>query len=363
VSTLALAGLAAAGYASSLWVGGVTFAVCAGAAGLALFVRAAPGQRGPFLIALALAAVVALALVFPLALEQFRAAAGRGDTTPVLVAPFPVLGPLFPQELRGVLDVPAFWLILLAVEFPFAWLLSLFAVVPMRKMANASLSASAVASLGAGSLLVSNVGENNDLGWRAVLPAVIILTAFAAAFVAESLARRRTAIVAAAVMLLLLALPDGFSTLQNNAVGSLSRDAARFRDAPGLWAAVREQTGGNERIASNPRMTPDLAPWPVSLSWALLADRRSCFAGDELVLVFSRQPPAARRAASALFDRVFAGTATDADLAALVHDYHCRVFVLTPEDGAWVRDPFAANALFRSVAAADGKWHIYRAVP
>jgi hypothetical protein len=35
--------------------------------------------------------------------------------------------------------------------------------------------------------------------------------------------------------------------------------------------------------------------------------------------------------------------------------------VLTPQDGAWSRDPFAASALFTRVEEADGKWRIYRA--
>jgi hypothetical protein len=136
-----------------------------------------------------------------------------------------------------------------------------------------------------------------------------------------------------------------------------------FRDAPALWASVRQHTKPDERIASNPRMTIDVTPWPITLSWALLADRRSCFAGDELVLVFSRLPLQQRQAASALFDRVFAGTATDGDLLALVRDFRCRVIVLTPEDGAWRQDPFAANPSFVRVEEVAGRWRIYRALP
>src|SRR5262249_28613303 len=111
------------------------------------------------------------------------------------------------------------------------------------------------------------------------------------------------------------------------------------------------------------RMTNTLAPWPISLSWALLANRRSCFAGNELTLAFTPLSPTARAAASALFDRVFAGSASNADLATLVRDFQCRIIVLTPEDGAWSRDPFANNATFSRVANAEGQWRIYRATP
>jgi hypothetical protein len=158
-----------------------------------------------------------------------------------------------------------------------------------------------------------------------------------------------------------LALPDGLRLLRDNIVGRLSEDGVRFGDAPALWAAVRRHTAPDERLASNPRLTGDITPWPVGLSWALLANRRSCFAGDELALAFSSQPLQARARAADLFDRVFAGTGSAADLASLVQDFDCKVIVLTPQDGAWSRDPFAASPLFTRVVEVDGKWRIYRA--
>jgi hypothetical protein len=45
----------------------------------------------------------------------------------------------------------------------------------------------------------------------------------------------------------------------------------------------------------------------------------------------------------------------------LVRDFDCKVIVLTPQDGAWSRDPFAASALFTRIEEVDGKWRIYRA--
>lgn len=360
---LALALLAAAGFSSSLWVGGVTFGLCAGVAALVLLAHADTGRRLPFLAAVAVAALITLALIFPLLLEQLRSAAGRGSGTPILISPFPVLGPAFPEGFRRLLDLPAYWLILLPVEFPAVSILGAVAAFRLRNVLVPPLSAAALASLSAGGLLVSTVGENNDLGWRAVLPGLLILTSFTGAYLARSLAHRRMAAIAAGGVLLLLALPGGLGLLQSNAVGELSADAGRFRDAPALWAAVRGHTAPDERIAGNPRMTERLVPWPISLSWALLADRRSCFAGEELALAFTALSPQARAAASSLFDRVFAGRGSAADVAALVQDYNCRVIVLTPQDGAWERDPFAASPLFSRVENEPDRWRIYRAVP
>ncbi|MFG1424201.1 hypothetical protein [Roseixanthobacter liquoris] len=358
---LVLALLIAAGFESSLWVGGVTFVLCAGAAGLVLLLSAPAGARLPFVIAVVIAGALALALVFPLLSLQLAAASGRGGGLPVLISPFAVLGPAVPDDWRRLLDLPAYWLVLLAIEFPAVWIIGALAAFRLKDPLVPALSAAAFASLCGGWLLVSTVGENNDLGWRAVLPGLLILTACAGAWFARCLAGRRIAGIVGALVLACLAMPDGFVLLRANVVGDLSPDAARFRDAPALWAAVRRHSTPQERIASNPAMTRTLAPWPVNLSWALLADRRSCFAGNELTLAFAALPADARGRASDLFQRVFAGTGSPDDLAALVRDFDCKLVLLTPEDGAWSRDPFARSALFTPVEEAAGRWRIYRA--
>jgi hypothetical protein len=354
---LVLGLLVAASFGSSLWVGGVTFALCAGAAGIVLLVSAKPGRRLPLLASLTLAGCVAVALVFPLLMAQLHAAATRGGGTPVLIAPAPVLSPAIPEGVREWLDIPAYWLILLPIEFPAVLFLG---AVAARRLKPA-LSAAAFASLCGGWLLVSTAGENNDLGWRAVLPGLMILTAYAGAWFAQRLAQRRVVTTIAGIALLGLAAPDGIGLLRQNLAGRLSPDAARFRDAPALWSAVRRHTAPDERIASNPHLMSDLAPWPINLPWALLADRRSCFAGEELALAFSSLPPEARARTAGLFERVFAGDGSDDDLARLILDFDCKVIVLTPQDGAWSRDPFAARARFARVEEADGRWRIYRA--
>jgi hypothetical protein len=375
-ATMVLAVLVAAAFGSSLWVGGITFALCAGAVGIVLLVSSFKrGMRLAFLAALAIAGCLTIALVSPLLMAQLHAAMERGDGTPVLIAPFPVLSPALPTGLRTWLDIPAYWLILLPIEFPVVWLLGAWslgawflggwapgAAAPrLKSVAIPALSAAALASLCGGWLLVSTAGENNDLGWRAVLPGLMILTPVAGAYFARAVARRRVIAAIAGIALLGLALPDGLVVLRQNVVGRLSEDGARFRDAPALWAAVRRHTAPDERIASSPRLTSDLAPWPISLSWALLANRRSCFAGSELALAFTTLPADARARAVGLFDRVFAGADSADDLTSLVRDFSCKVVVLTPQDGAWSRDPFAASGRFARVEDADGKWRIYRA--
>jgi hypothetical protein len=354
--------LVAVAFGSSLWVGGITFVLCAGAAGIVLVLSAKPGTRLAFFAALAIAGCLTIVLVLPLLSAQFHAAAERSAGAPVLISAYPVLGPAIPPDVRPWLDIPAYWLILLPIEFPAVWVLGALAVgAAVARRSAFALPAAAIASLCAGALLVSTAGENNDLGWRAVLPGIMILTVFAGAGFAQCLARRRLIATIAGLALLSLALPDGIILLHGNIAGRFSADAALFRDAPALWTAVRRHAAADERIASNPQMMSALGPWPVNLSWALIANRRSCFAGDELALAFSTLTPQARAMAAGLFDRVFAGAGSTADLDALRRDFGCTVVVLTPQDGAWSRDPFATSALFARVEEAEGRWRIYRA--
>ena len=72
---------------------------------------------------------------------------------------------------------------------------------------------------------------------------------------------------------------------------------------------MRRYAGPDARIANNPLFLSDITPWPVNISWALLADRSSCFAGRELALAFAPLPPQRREAIKAQFVRVFAGKA------------------------------------------------------
>src|SRR5258708_4452488 len=159
--------------------------------------------------------------------------------------------------------------------------------------------------------------------------------------------------------MILLAAPDTLKLASGNLVGNpttWSRDVAESAD---MWAAVRRHASSQDRVANNPLFLKGLTPWPINISWALLADRRSCFAGSELAIAFTSLSREQRRQISDLFIRVFDGTGSPEDVAALAEDYGCRVAVLTVEDGAWNRDPFASSPLYRLAEAAEGKWRIY----
>jgi hypothetical protein len=362
---VALVLLVAAGFESSTYVGGVTFAIAALAAAPILLRSSPANERLRFAAGLALAALLVLALAAPFIRDQLAAVAGRGGRAPIALHPFEVLGDLWPTNLRRTLDLPAYWVILLPIEFPAAFVAGIMALAAMlgnlasgpKRTVSLVLAVLAAASLCASWLLVSTVGDNSDLTLRAVLPAVIILIAYtAAALMCEG---RRFLIATAAFCGLGLSLPDSARMLRSNIDGTARLGADLFAQAPDLWAAVRRHAPPTARVANNPLYLQDMTPWPVNVSWALLANRSSCFAGRELVLTFTPLPPPQRHAINDQFIRVFAGHGTSADIDAMAKVYGCDVIVLVPQDGAWSNDPFASSADFRPAEFRDGRWKIY----
>ena len=366
VVTLAL--VVAASFESSAFVGGVTFAIAALGAAPLLLTGIEARRRVTAILGLALAGVLALGLAAPFIRDQFAFIAARGGDGAIGIDPFEVLGAMFPQTMRRILDLPAYWLILLPLEFPASFIAGAIALVAMLG-ARASilewtvvrvLGVLAVAGLAISWLLVSRLGDNNDLGLRAVLPAAMILIAFASAGTLAAPQRGLRRVIAAfALGGFALSLPDSAMMIYSNWRGTAAADGAVFAQTPQLWSAVRRHTPAPARVANNPLFLQDLTPWPANLSWALLADRSSCFAGRELAIPFAPLPPERRDAINNQFVRVFAGEARPGDVGELATKYDCDVVVVVPQDGAWTNDPFAASVDYRLAESRDDRWRIY----
>jgi hypothetical protein len=367
VATLAL--VAAAGFESSAWVGGVTFAVAALPVAIVLLWRIEPKARWRFLVRLAIAGIAALALAAPFLHDQAVATALRGSGSPVALAPFEVLGNLLPERLRGPLDLPAYWLMLLPVELPAIWatgpaawarlITSWTAPCDVTRFVAAG-GALAASCLAVSWLLGSTVGDNNDLGWRATLPAITVMIAFAAAGLAQWIASNNRWPAIAAIGAILIGLPASIELIRGNVTGDVEPEGALFAQTPPMWAAVRAHSAPDERVGNNPLFLENLTPWPGNLSWALLANRRSCFAGRDLVQAFAPLPARQREDIYARFIAVFAGRGTPDDVHALASTYDCRLIVVTASDGAWTADPFARSADYRLVEDQPNRWRIYR---
>jgi hypothetical protein len=366
VVTLAL--VVAAGFESSAFVGGVTFAIAAVAAA-PLLLRAIDNKRRlAASLGLVLAALLALGIAAPFIHDQFATVGARHDASPIVLRHFEVLGEWVPSSVRRLLDLPAYWFILLPLEFPATFTAGVLALIALARHADGGperlavqcLGVLAAAGLVVAWLLASTVGDNNDLALRAVLPAAMVLIAVAAAgLFAMPRGAVRTAIAASAVAGLVLSVPDSAAMIAGNLRGDPATGAAVFAQTPELWSAVRRHAGAGARVANNPLFLADLTPWPGNMSWALLANRNSCFAGRELAIAFVGLPAERREAINAQFIRVFAGKPMPGDVGELAAKYGCEVVVVVPQDGAWNNDPFAASGEYRLAENREDRWRIY----
>ncbi len=136
-----------------------------------------------------LAVVLAVAIAFPFLRDQFFATAARAAGAPIAFHPFAVLGPIFPAATWPALNLLALWLVLMVIQFPAIYFAGLWGV--SRKIDNQGrvlaeqrfalgLALLALASFAVPWLFASAIA-NNDLGWRGVLPGILVLTIFAAA--------------------------------------------------------------------------------------------------------------------------------------------------------------------------------------
>ncbi len=364
VMTLAL--MIAAGFESSAWIGGVTFAMAAPVVAIVITGRLGPRRRPRFIASLAAAAVLAMCFATPLLRDQLAVTAGKGS--PIALQFYPVLESHFSDSLRAVLDPPAFWMVLLPIELSAVYVIGMIALVrPSRKFQDGrscvvrAVAALALSSLAVCWLFTSTLAENDDLGWRAVLVAAMALTVLAAAGVSRWIGARARIAVTAAGIAIILGLLGGIDIMRSYVSGQTGPAAHLFAVSPQLWAAVRHHSGPGERVGNNPLFLQAATPWPVNISWALLSDRRSCFAGRELALVYTTLGSQRTEEINAQFIRVFAGDGSPADVQQLATKYDCRVNLVTAADGAWERDPFAASSRYRLVDESAEQWRIYRA--
>lgn len=360
----------AAGFESSTWVGGVTFPLAAAPVALMMLARAEPHRRLRIAISLAVAAALATFLISPFLYDQWQMSVLRGDGSPIRIEPYQVFSGDITDSVGAIFNVPAYWLIYLVVEFPAFYLtglISLFYVLRdqalprQHKPIVVAFAFLVAAGLCAAWLLVSTLGDNNDLGWRSVLPGVMLLIVFAATGLSRLSVKPFSAALVAAVVLILLGVPDSASLIYGNSVVAPNESSKAFAATPALWQAVRRHTAPNERVANNPWFMEDMTPWSVNISWALLANRRSCYAGAALVGPFSELSKVRQDDIDKQFARVFDGKAAPGDIEELATHDHCSAAVVVPSDGAWMQDSFATSPFYRLVEG-NADWRIYRVV-
>ena len=366
-ASVALGLVVAAGFESSTWVGGIAFAVCGSLLGLWLLWQMPAQQRRGFIGSSLPTLLILSALIRPFVDAEQHLMVLRQAGPAVALLPYPTFGTLVPGALRAALDVPGFWLVMLPFAFPAvlplaayaAWRPKTLSLAPAHGPLAIVLLLLAMGSL-ATSWLLRSVIENNDLGWRAVLPALLVLPAFAGCLVEKLFATSTWRLVPFA-LLALLGLPEAITMLDEYAVGVRPGDPSVFAaTAPG-WQALRSASGPSDRVASNPDLAAPTLFWPVNPAWALLSDRPSCYAGRQSVVAYGALTRPQLDAIDGRFKRVFTGHAAPDDIAALAREDDCRFALVFRPDGAWAADPFATSWYY-SLIANGQDWRLYRRI-
>jgi hypothetical protein len=359
LATAVLGLVVASGFESSTWVGGVAFAFAAALTAPLLLAGLPRGKRLAFVLRAAASAALAAALVAPFLISEAHSVAARNGGFPVSVRPYEALVGAAWWE-----DLLAFWPLVLPFNFPALFPTGAFGLArvlrtqPEKRRLLLVLGCFGFACLAVSWLLKSTI-ENNDLGWRAAIPAIMLLTVFAAAWPAWT-ARPWRWPVMAAILLALLGLPQAAEKFLEALHGQRPADAAGFARSAAIWDAVRRHTAPGERVGNNPRMLPDLTPWPDNIAWALLSNRASCYAGWATAIAYAGVSRDALVQIDDLFTRVFAGKPQAGDLGLLAGHFDCATVLLTSADGAFANDPFAASKSFELVEQAAGAWRVYR---
>ena len=362
---LTVGALAAAAFGSSAWVGGITFGIAATGVGIVLLICTPSRRRTGFAVEAVAAALVALALAWPLLQSEFATLGGRHGGAPIDYHPYEVIGTLAPADLRRALDYSAYWLVLLPIDLPAIYPAGLVALAlwvrrafrrPELRARSLSLVVLTAASLATAWLLASTIG-NNDLGWRAILPAVLVLTAFAAAGLARWIAVRAYAAAAGAVVLFAASLPD--PVLIGDLTGKSTDQAPAFARAPTVWAAVRRYAGPLDRVADNPLAFDEITDWPVNPAWAMMSNRAACYSGWETARAYVDLPQKRITDIDTQFIRIFNGKGSADDIRQMAQDYGCRVAVLTADDEGWDTDPFEHSPYYRLAQEKEDEWRIY----
>jgi hypothetical protein len=365
---LAISLVSAAAFESSTWVGGITYPLAVVTIGAILLIGIEPDRRWRFVSLTVAVAILAIAISSAFIHDQFRAAMARGDGTPISFLPYEVLDDPIPEAIRALLDLPAYWTVFLFVEFAafypagflFAVKLSNEKLVPEVRTAVISLGVLAAVSLGVGSVMVSTMATNNDLAWRGVLPGIFGLIVLTSAGLGRYLRVMRARYAIATVAIVALGLMSGTRSIYSYLDVRPQASAKRFLDSVQMWAAVRKHSAVGERVANNPGFLADITPWPINISWALLANRRSCYAGPDFALPFAPVTRYRRAEIETQFARLFSGSLSRSDVDQMAAEFNCSLVVVTPEDGAWTTGPLAQDSPYNLLESKPEAWRIYR---
>jgi hypothetical protein len=263
------------------------------------------------------------------------------------------------------LDIPLYWVYFLPLRLGVCYVAGLLAMWTGRKRPDVRVALFAVlAALLMAQFVRSQIG-NNDLGWRGLLPAILLLNARAAAWRCGARMGFVRAAWAVGVVLGLVAVlaTQSFVTRPWNDPARTAV-ATAFTHQAAAWEAVRRHTQPHELVVSNFNAYNAMV-WlhGSNLNWALLSNRPSAMSGGELPhLTTFRRDPAARQRARWLVDSLFYGSDQAEHAARELRDkFKVKALMLDRLDRAWPGHAIDRSGAWRLVESSE-HWKVYVAV-
>jgi hypothetical protein len=379
---LAIGLITAAGFESSIWVGGVALAAAAPLLIIAaLALRMSSRQYLRLGLTVGTATLICIVSIIPLLIGLKSGTSSFGDKPPIGLAVFP--STLLEDHLgltgsaKTAARIVLYWIHLLPLSFGAIYLIGLPAMFLWRpqSLAQRTLHAMALAAT-VSFLLVSQFIRStilaNDLGWRAVNVPVMLMLVWAAIAITSLLdrsdlapvkwrllgcvAKLRDVAISCAIGILTLGL---FATVRLVAqpIPILPAEAEEhrlFAQQAWAWEIVRRYTKPTDLVQASPDAFPDVTPWPISLPYHLMADRATAFAclGTGRAYAFRYPAIDANRQYHLIHD-AFVAQPKPKTLQTLHDQLHIMAIVVTPQDGIWPTQVIEQSGLYRCVAATE----------
>ncbi|PDT81049.1 hypothetical protein [Sinorhizobium sp. BJ1] len=358
----------ASAYGSSMWAGGLSLLLILPIVGVLSVSHVLRAKRLPeVFISLSVTVAMTLLCAAVLISEQSSILHTRK------VVDFWVF-PIFVGD-HWFLDVPGFWLVQIFLEFGIIYLS--FIIWSFARPSDdinryahidCAIFVSVLAPLFCTQLLHSTI-MYNDLGWRVLIPSMLVMTALAAGLFSTHIGKgtlvgRITTITA--IMLLTPSILTGAKSVYSNTSkfrveGPESEEGTAFKASPEMWKAVRDVTPPDEAVANNPLDLASMTYAPGNISWAILSQRRHCGTTLDFLRAYAAQlTPKEASDVYNFFVRAFAGLATEDQLRVMKEKYLCRTLVVTSRDGLWGKPVLDNNSVYKLISEKKGKWRIYR---
>ncbi|MEM7019842.1 MAG: hypothetical protein AAF512_21210 [Pseudomonadota bacterium] len=389
-----LACVVATGFGASVWVGGIGLLLMSPLLLLTILSLRLPIERY-FEIArfglIALLTCIVIALPLAIAMTSGPESLAKSFEWPFVFYTYTTLnehgmGGTFGWSFHVVM----FWLKLLPVTLGIIYLAGMFSLVTRSgKYEDREEKIFLILSIATviGYLLVvqftKSAIKNNDLGWRSMLPPLMLLTVWGAVALTELAGVEkpsekwrlnrfidswRKSITVFIIVSLTLGIFSTFKTLHIPAPKYKRPSPAEleqrqdFFKQPEMWAKVREYAAPTDLVQANPDAHRLLSTKPSMQPYSLLADRATPILNTDYSYVFSyRYDPAQRKRQYEQVRMAFSENSTKEAFLYLRDTLQIKVLLVNKLDGVWDSPVIDESLVYENVYAAED-YKVYRAI-